>query len=154
MARGMQGMSVVRGGMLASCVAMPFVALREVIAAGTGVEGRMASVIAGGFAGYVGGLVVCGGRWRVVGEGVLLGGMGCGVLDWVVGGLQWRRKVWMVGGDAKSWDWEAVDGEYEELLERRRVTAEALEREQRRIELLVRALEQKRRASGAAAEGP
>lgn len=149
-------MSLLRGGLVFSAVAAPFVALREVVSGSMRVEGPVASGIAGGVAGYFGGLFVWGPCWRMVGGSAVGLGVGCGMADWVLRGLEWRRKVWLVGReDAGGGRWGAgglawlagvreVDREYEELLERQRMVVEALEMEQRRIAVLLQALKERK----------
>lgn len=158
-ARGLQGVSALRGGAVCGVVTAPLMMLREVVRAGMKVEGPAASGIAGGVAGYFGGLFLWGPCWRVVGGSAVGVGMGCAMVDWVVAGLDWRRKVLLAGGADEggrgSWErllrWvpgvSEVDREYEELLERQRAVVEALEVEQRRIAVLLQALKE-RRAQG------
>lgn len=95
-ARAVPAPGVVRAGLACGVLAAPFFALREVVAAGVGVDGPVASAIAGGFAGYFGALVVSGPQWQAVSHGAMVVGIGCGVVDIVVSGLDWRRKVYLV----------------------------------------------------------
>lgn len=79
----------------ASCflLSAPLFALREVIAASLAVEGPVASVIVGGFAGYVGALAFTSGSWRAVGNGAMAVGLGAGLMDTLLTNIDYRRKA-------------------------------------------------------------
>lgn len=86
----------IRAGTACGLFAAPFFALREVVAAGAGVDGPVASAVAGGFAGYFGALFVSGPHWKAVSHGAMVVGVTCGFADVVLSGLDWRRKVYLV----------------------------------------------------------
>lgn len=85
-----------RVGFACGVLAAPFFALREVVVAGVGVDGPVASAIAGGFAGYFGTLFFAGPRWQIISQGAMVMGIGCGLADAVISTIDWRRKVFLV----------------------------------------------------------
>lgn len=151
---------VVRAGVACSAFAAPFFALREVVAASMKVDGPVASAITGGFAGYFGALIVTGPNWNAVTHTAMAAGLGAGLVDAVVGGVEWKRKMWLVNRadrltasasldvDPKTSPWpvwfpvvKQADEEYEKLLTRQQAIVVALEEEQQRIKTLLRAIE-------------
>lgn len=82
--------AVGRTGVVCGALAAPFFALREVVAAGTRVDGPAASLIAGGFAGYIGALAFIGPH--MVTRGAVAVGVGCGVTDVLVNAVDRRRR--------------------------------------------------------------
>lgn len=163
----LRGAPAGRSAAAGAALAGSFLAVREALVRGGG-EGPAVSAVAGGVAGYFGALAAVGPSWAAVTRGAAVGGVGCGVLDAVLRGLDWRRKVYAVaaeeeralraaggGGasvpaDVAPWwtRWpvwfpvlKQVDCEYEELLRRREATLLALEEEQGRIAALLEALE-------------
>lgn len=88
-------MSVLRTSASCALLSCPLFALREVVAGGLSVDGPVASVIAGGFAGYVGALAFSTGTWHAVGHGAMVAGMSAGLVDLVVSSVdyQWRSFI-------------------------------------------------------------
>lgn len=94
--RALPPSSILRAGMTCGALAAPFFALRELVALQAAVDGPVASAVAGGFAGYVGGLFVAGPHWKTVSHSAMVVGIGCGVVDFVVSGLNVKRKAMIV----------------------------------------------------------
>lgn len=94
--RALPPSSILRAGISCGALAAPFFALREIVAVNAGVDGPVASAITGGVAGYVGALFVAGPHWKTVTHSALAVGMGCGVIDFVVSGLNAKRKSLIV----------------------------------------------------------
>lgn len=166
-ARSLPASYTMRAGIYCGALAAPFFAMREVVAASMSVDGPVASAITGGFAGYFGALFWAGPHWKTLSHSAMVMGVGCGFLDIVMSGLDWKRKVFLVnrhdaavkavaesasgkdqGASLTQINWpvwfpvvKEIDEEYEELLRRQQATVLALEEEQARIAVLLNALE-------------
>lgn len=186
-ARSLPPLQTIRHGLQSTALFAPFFLVREAVVSGLQVDGAVASALTGGMAGYVGSLAVSGRNWKLVGHSTMVMGVGCGLLDLVVGSLEWRRKMFLVGRHdmavraaaaqemaekvpvenegaqevragwlAKWLVWlvplRDVDAEYEDLLRRQEATVVALEEEQKRIAVLLQALESVKSRMGRVAD--
>ena len=159
-ARSLPPAQTLRAGLACTVFAAPFFAFREVVAASMNVHGPVASAISGGFAGYFGALFVSGPHWKTISHSAMVMGVGCGFLDVLISGIDWKRKVFLVNRQdekaaannipqSASWftwpSWipvvEEIDQEYEDLIRRQKATVLALEEEQARIAMLLRAID-------------
>ncbi|CAN8069543.1 unnamed protein product [Agarophyton chilense] len=86
----------VRAGVACAMLATPFFTVREVVAASMAVDGPVASAMTGGVAGYFGALVTLGPCWKSISRSAMLMGVGCGFVDILLSGLDWKRKLYLV----------------------------------------------------------
>jgi hypothetical protein len=94
--RGAAPAPAARTSLLAGALIAPFLALREAVVHGARADGPVASAFVGGLAGYLGALYAVGPSWVAVTRGAAAVGAGCGLVDALVSGLDWRRKVYIV----------------------------------------------------------